>query len=754
MHEPPAKKFDPQQIVSSALRSLQYWRLLTVTLAVGLLAGAAYFMYARPVFMSRALVNVKIFNSPVAESAAGASSLISSTPTHLIRRGLLSELQSLHLILHTARRLGLVDNNASYESVRDDHLPKLEVALLDNNHVQITAYTFEPEVARKFPEALVSEHQSFQRDIQRRYRQEAWDRYQKEFDELKKRVGQGTDMLASFEKDNELTRTFIEANNLTKVPTEMVLIKDQLRRMTEAREQIRGEDGDLPLPLVIEQLSLLSALAKEAIVDVGNVVEGAGPEPPVDGSGKKPATRITKVVVQPDMVESVEPWRELEKEYRTLVPKIEEGRKIYRGDNDKLKVLLDRRDAIDRELRAALEVARNKYETDYRRKQDRLKELEAQLPEYHDVSAKYEHFRRNFGLMEKSQGIWDKTYEALTSKLATVEYELDKDRVTLTYNGFVSLRDRDPISPNKMKLFLVALAVGLGGGIGLVTLVQLMDSSTSRLQELESVTGLKGLGIIPFSSKTERENVFRSPAIGSKVPNSLLESFRLIRSHVCLDTSRDGGCQVVLITSARPGEGKTSLATNLAWAFYSMGERTLVVDCDMRRGRVHQMTKSPNEIGLSTILTGRSLVHESVSATQAENLDVVTRGPIIVGATEKLIQADFEALINQWRTQYDRIVLDCPPLLGLSETASASRVADGVILVVKAESTARKDVIDANEVLRKAGAHVLGFVLNALDLKKWANSYQYYYYSAAYYDLFDDGDESSPPPAPRRIAKA
>jgi capsular exopolysaccharide synthesis family protein len=261
-----------------------------------------------------------------------------------------------------------------------------------------------------------------------------------------------------------------------------------------------------------------------------------------------------------------------------------------------------------------------------------------------------------------------------------------------------------------------------------------MDSSASTLLQLENVTGLKGIGVVPHTSKEMLEDVCRSPAVGAKVPNFLLENFRLVRSHITLSPGRSGSTQVVMVTSARASEGKTSQAANLAWAFQSMGARTLLIDCDLRRGRVHHFTKVLNELGMTHLLQGHCSIEEAIQKTAVPLLDVIPRGPITVGTTDLMAQPVFFNLVQKLRGEYDQIVIDSPPVLGLSETSSFQRAIDGVVFVVRAEKTSLKDVVDAVTLLRKAGAHIFGLVLNDLDLSRVSNYYNYYYYSVTYYD--------------------
>jgi capsular exopolysaccharide synthesis family protein len=296
-----------------------------------------------------------------------------------------------------------------------------------------------------------------------------------------------------------------------------------------------------------------------------------------------------------------------------------------------------------------------------------------------------------------------------------------------------------------MRLLSISLLLAVGGAIGLPTVVNMLNSSVSTLQQLEEATGAKGIGIVPHTSKEILEDVCRSPAIGSKIPNYLLENFRLVRSHILLHPGRTGKSQVVMVTSSRPSEGKTSQAANLAWAFQSMGARTLLIDCDLRRGRVHHFTKVSNELGITHLLQGHCTLNDAIQKTPSPLLDVIPRGPILIGTTDLLVQPVFTQLMTALKSHYDQIVVDTPPVLGLSETSSLQQAVDGVVFVVRAEKTSRKDVVDAITLLRKAGAHLYGMVLNDLDLSKSTNYYNYYYYSSAYYEEIEDLADDEPP---------
>lgn len=731
------KKFDSQQVMDAILGYLPYWRFMLIAFALGLLAGIGYYIFATPTFLARSMVDLKVFSSPV---EAGNVKEDTSTPSHLLRRSLITELTSRHLVLKAAQSLGLASDNTSYENVQEDHVPKLQIELLDVNHLQVTVYAYSPRVVREFGSALISEYRKYQSEIRNNYRAEAAERYRGELEEIQKRIGESSRNLSDYEREGNVAQLFIEANKLTEVPKKLVLLKDRLTKMGEIKGRLNtpANTGQ-----IIEQLSILNAFDKGAQVEVGNLIRSEDPKkkgPLENEAGGADA----KIVVQPAMVEGIEPWMALEKTFRELSAQIAEMSKKFLPGHEQMIALNQDLAEVERKLRSEWDVKRKRFDLEEAQAKEDMTSLEAKLPEYHDITAKYEQFEREYVVRKQGQTVWDKAYQNLTEKLASIEHDLDKDRIELTHTGFVSLRDVDPVSPNKFKLFLVALIVGFGGAFGGASVLRFMDNTAQRLNDVERETGLLGLGIVPLTTKAVLEDVFRSPVIDAKLPNFFLENIRLIRANICLHPGRKSRTQVVMITSARPSEGKTSMAANLAWAFYSMGERTLLVDCDLRRGRVHHITGVDHSTGLSTLITGRSSEAQSVKSTQDGRLDVIPRGPIITGATELLIQGGFDKLVEQWRTEYDRIVLDCAPTLGLSDTAALQRVADGVAMVVRTERTQKKDIKDALETLQKAGAHVFGFIMNGVDLNKFRNSYHYYYYSPYYYAQLEADEDDFP----------
>jgi succinoglycan biosynthesis transport protein ExoP len=726
------KGLDVTTFISQVLRYAHHGRLMVVMGCLGILAGLVYYVYCTPLYESKALVYVRGHGSPVRQSDVPETIEASG-----LNRAIIQEFGSRRNIIETAKRLKLVGETATWESVIEV-VPIVSVLEVDSSHLEIIVLANRPEIVRVFASALVEEFRRQQDLTWQQYRNEALDRYARELKALQEKANAGLKQLATLERQENMAESAIEQTRLNELPKDLIVTRELLQRMDEVAAKLgtlpTGKEDELELPAVFQELSLLTTFEKEREIKIGDVVRRtvSGTGTPLVSAPR--ANLATEVIVQPGMIDSLQPWQKLEKERRILEDSQIELAKQYLPGHSVMKKIADELEVNERGLRAELAVLRQRFQLEREHYRVKLASLNARLGDYHKVNEEFTLNTQAYSDIEKEKILWDKAREHLAEKLAVITFAEDRNWVEMQFKGHTAMRDAIPVSPNKTKLLIFSFVLALGGALGVPTLVNLLDGSASTLQQLESITGLKGIGVVPRTSKEILEDVCRSPAVGAKVPNYLLENFRLVRSHVLLLPGRSGNTKVVMVTSARASEGKTSQAANLAWAFQSMGARTLLVDCDLRRGRVHHFTKVPNELGMTHLLQGHCSIEEAIQKTTVDLLDVIPRGPITVGTTDLLPQAVFFNLIQELRGQYDQIVIDSPPVLGLSETSSFQRAVDGVVFVVRAEKTLMKDVVDAVTLLRKAGADIFGLVLNDLDLSRVSNYYNYYYYSAAYYD--------------------
>ena len=184
--------------------------------------------------------------------------------------------------------------------------------------------------------------------------------------------------------------------------------------------------------------------------------------------------------------------------------------------------------------------------------------------------------------------------------------------------------------------------------------------------------------------------------------------------------------QVIQITSPRAGEGKTTTSTNLAVACARAGQRVALVDCDLRRPRMHAFFGLPNDKGFTTAMVGATFSEVAQKVDGEPNLAVIASGPMPPDPSELLAGRTASAFINQLRNEVDLVIIDSPPVLVVADPLVISRTADGVILVASAKQTVRREVVAAAEQLIQIDAPLLGTVLNSYDIDS-GSSYDYRY---------------------------
>ncbi|WAC19627.1 polysaccharide biosynthesis tyrosine autokinase [Luteolibacter sp. SL250] len=741
-------KFDPLKLISQALSYVKHVRLMLLMLAAGLMVGMIVYMFTTPSYRSTAVLSMHGFGAPMVDR-----DVPETYQTTTFQRSFLTRFNSAPIQLAAAKRMGLVGESATSEDLRSI-IPSLLLVPTDARTLEMTVVAHNPETVRGFAQAMVEAYREVQHQSYEEYRDEALRRYTEQVDRLEAEISETISSLSSVERDQNLTEAMLEQQSLFDIPKQLIQTRERLARMkdikvllTNLESKPEGEDADAasgPVNRFSNMMSLLSLLANfenDTDVTVGDVVSTTGP---LRGTVKAVNSEGTNHIVAPADVDSIEPWRKLEKERRILISEIQQNASIYQPGHRVMKDLTQKLTDTERALETEFRVLRQKFDLNFTALEEKEKQLQARLPEYHAISEQVGKSSHVYSTIEAKQKMWDGARARLAQKLATVTFAEEFDWVELRFKGLVSLRDEVPISPNKFKAAIIGLAIGLAGAFGLPTALNLLNTTASTVPQLEQLTGIEGIGIVPLTSKSLLEDVARSPAQGASVPNYLLECFRVIRANIVMHPNRRNRSQIVLVTSARPQEGKTTQATNLAWAFQSMGEKTLLLDCDLRRGRVHGVVGIDKAPGMTRLLLGECSLEDAIHSTGPNGFDVIPRGPVIAGTTELLCQDVFLNMLEHFRKTYDRIVIDAPPVLGLSESSSLQKVVDGTVLVVRAEVTGRKDVMDSINILRRSQAHFFGFVLNAVDLSKLGNYYNYYYYSAPYYDQMESEEQPRP----------
>lgn len=272
----------------------------------------------------------------------------------------------------------------------------------------------------------------------------------------------------------------------------------------------------------------------------------------------------------------------------------------------------------------------------------------------------------------------------------------------------------------------IGLLLGLFAGIAVALLLDHLDDTVHTAADAEQKLGLPVLGIVPLARTGTPETAMRDPR------SALAESYRSARTALQFATS-DGVPRTLLVTSTRPGEGKSTSVLALAQSFAQMGRRVLLIDADLRNPAQHNLGTLDNSRGLSNVLAGALAWRDVVIAGEAGAHDLIACGPLPPNPAELLAGPRLATLLEEARRDYDLVILDSPPVLGLADALVLGHLADGTLLVIEAGGPRVDHVRDALKRLRASRTRIIGALLTKLDARHAAYGYGYAYeYDYAY----------------------
>ncbi|HHH28407.1 MAG TPA: polysaccharide biosynthesis tyrosine autokinase, partial [Polyangiaceae bacterium] len=353
---------------------------------------------------------------------------------------------------------------------------------------------------------------------------------------------------------------------------------------------------------------------------------------------------------------------------------------------------------------------------------------------------------------DREQHNLEKLYELVLSRTK----ESGLTRVMMLNNISVVDRARIPNAPILPRVpvnigvgLLLGLLLGAAAAIGRGTL----DRTVKTPDDVEREFGVTTLGLLPTIGKAgsgpsyyvkrrrgrKEPETFSKPelVVHERPRSSVAEAARAIRTNLTF-MSPDDPFKTLLLTSAGPAEGKTTVACCVAVALAQAGQRVVIVDCDLRRARVHRVFGFSSDVGVTTAALDGD-IERAARETEVPNLHAIAAGPLPPNPAELLQSTKFRTLLAELEKKFDRVVIDSPPLVAVTDAAVLSTMADATLMVVRAHVT-RKDVArHALSALRKVGTPVTGCIINAVDFDRHEYRGSYYYYHRDYYGDDDAG---------------
>ena len=361
----------------------------------------------------------------------------------------------------------------------------------------------------------------------------------------------------------------------------------------------------------------------------------------------------------------------------------------------------------------------------------RLAEKEKELIELGKTRIEFNSLLRD---LEVQQSFFQALNQRMTTEKAQVN--LKNPNARIVDEAFPPRADQ-PSSPNVVLNLAAGFFGGIALGVGLIFAVAFLDDRVKSAFDIEGTIGLPMLGVIPRIKKLDTNT--KAQAVASNVDRHVTETFRSIHSALKL-SDQSKNAKIILTTSTVPGEGKSFVSSNLSLTFANHGEKTLLLDCDLRLPNVARSLQIENELGLLDYVEKEVSLEEVIVKEVYPNLDVLSTGGKSKNPTQVLNSAQFEAMFAVLRDRYDRIVVDSPPLAAVSDALNLLPLVDGIIYVIKFNTVKRKTAVLNVRRLWESNTPVYGAILN--NITSTLSSYYYSNYTdKAYQDYYINQEE-------------
>jgi capsular exopolysaccharide synthesis family protein len=441
--------------------------------------------------------------------------------------------------------------------------------------------------------------------------------------------------------------------------------------------------------------------------------------------------------------------------------KVSALQKVFRGGHPDLQSEQANLAELQTRLKAEVQRLQESVKADYEAANRTEKLLNDSFSGQKEQMAKLQDNLTHFQILKRDAQTSEQLYQALLARVkeASIAGTMVHTNVAVIDPALLPTK---PFIPKTRRDLALAAVLGLTLGLGLAVLMEHLDDTIRSIDDLERACSYPSLGILPFLAGNNRITLSRGKESGAsaiwrylpwvqrssenaelaadmdlivyKHPKAAAsEAIGHIYSSIMLSASGKPPCGV-MVTSPNPSDGKTMVVTNLALSYALNGRNVVVIDCDLRKPRIHHIFKLPSEPGLTNFLTGSATLEEIFCPTDIPNLTVICSGSKPPNPAALLNSEVFKDLLLQLRQKFHHIIIDTPPVLGFADARFISALVDGVVLVTKFNVTQKSAGRLAHQLLSQAP--VLGVVLNKVDSYGLGYGSYYYYYQYKYYSKY------------------
>jgi capsular exopolysaccharide synthesis family protein len=627
------------------------------------------------------------------------------------------------------RLLGVFESHLKVKPVRGTRL------------IQVTFESHDARQAAQIANAIIDSYKT--QYLQSHYdaTSEASDWLTKQLSELKSNVEDSEKKLTDFEKESGIL---------------------SLDMMTPASGS--GSAGGGVHSVVIQKLDALNAeltaaeanrIEKEAIYHLvqtknEDVVVGLGSDPLAVQSN-------SMVLTQSGGISNLQ---ELQQQKSQLKIKLAQASTAYGANNRHLKEMQTQLGALDQQIQLELQQITRRAQADFQLAQRTEGVIRQRFDEQQGMASKLNEKAVQFAVLSQEADSRKKLYEDLYTKLqeANVSAGIKATNITIIDPA----RSQSvPIRPKRRSNLALGMLFGILIGLAAAYIADSLDRRLRGPLEVEEITGIPVIGVIPgfedsestYGARRWKEKsgeVTKNPPAQNSVwmlahPESAgAEAFRALRTAIMLSRA-GGGPKVILVTSCIPGEGKTTVTTNLAVAFAQHDKKVIIVEADMRRPRIKHALGVDNKVGLSNVLAGTHTSDEAIlRGVQLPKLDVLPAGPHPPMPSEILGSTAFDELLQHLRSCYDIVLIDSAPALLVTDAVSISIKSDATVWVARAGVVTRPQLARATNLIERNGIPVVGFIVNCMTKSVAGYGYGYGYgYEYDNYSSYGDDEEAS-----------